>query len=460
MSIGWKKRFLLLTTPREHKNSYTILYWREKIFYYILFSASILGFLTLIPSVISLFEDELYIQIAVDVIVVLTVIYFVYDSKISFKVKSLFFILIIYLLAISLILMGGTYAIGGFIYLVAASILASIWRGTKAAIITLVFNTLTVAIIAYLSCTHLLHIDTLASNDITKWITLGANIFIVNGVSAVSVGLLIDGLERAINQTLKLKDKLSEEQHKLIEAKQKAEQADKLKTVFLGNMSHELKNPLNSIIGFSNLLLKKKAIEPEKASKYLKYISKAGEMLFGLINDILDITVIESGQLKIEKKKTSLEEIINEIAHTFDEKVTSSDCKNIEFNIHNNLGVENFHFETDAMRIKQVVNNLIKNAFKFTDEGEITFSYSFSDDKKYLVFSVKDTGIGIVPEMQAEIFNRFSKLNDKSNNTILGTGLGLAISKEIVELLGGEIWVKSVYGKGSTFYFTVLIPSK
>lgn len=457
MRSKWQKRFLLLSTPKQNKNSNSILYWREKIFNYVLLSGALLGFLTLIPSIISLLEDKLYFQVGVDIIVVSIIIFFVFDSKIPFKIKSSVLIFILYILAISLIFMGGAYSIGGFIYLVASSILASIWRGTKIAILTLVFNTLTVAVIGYLSYVQIIYIDSLSSYNLSKWISLGANIFIVNGLSAISVGLLLDGLERTMNQTLKLKNQLGEEKIKLIEAKRKAEEADHLKTLFLGNMSHDLKTPLNAIIGFSKLLLEKRIVDPEKVFLCQKSISEGGEMLLGLINDILDIAVIESGQLKIEKRDVSLDNIINEISHTFDDRIIGKQYKNIEFNIIDNLRILDFNLITDPIRLKQVINNLIKNAFKFTDEGQINFSYALTDDKKHLEFSVQDTGIGILPEKQAEIFVRFSKLNDASNNTIKGTGLGLAISKEIVGLLGGDIWVESVHGNGSTFYFTVRV---
>lgn len=457
MNSSWQKQILLLLTPKQHKNSNSILYWREKIFYYVLFGSALLGLLTIIPSIISLLEDKLYIQIVIDLIVVSTFIYFVFDSKIPFKTKSILLLIIVNILAISLILMGGTYSIGGFVYLVASSILASIWRGTKMAILTIVFNTLAIATIAYLSYIQLIYIDTLATHNLSKWITLGANIFIVNSISAISVSLLIEGLEQTINQTLKLKNELSEERIKLIEAKQRAEEADKLKTIFLGNMSHELKTPLNSIIGFSNHILDEKIVDPDEVFKYQKIIAGGGEMLLSLINDILDITVIESGQLKIEKAKVSLDHIINDISNTFDERLIDTLHKDIKFNIIDKLGINDFQFISDPLRLKQVINNLIKNAFKFTNEGEINFSFHLSDDKKHLVFSVQDTGIGILPEKQSEIFLRFSKLNDTSNNKIKGTGLGLTISKEIVELLGGRIWLESVHGKGSTFYFTVQI---
>ncbi len=457
MILNLKAKILTALTPRDNKSTNSISYWREKIFYTILLGAAFLGFLTLVPSVISCYNDGLYVQIAIDVTVFLVILFSVFDSGITYKFKSNLFLLIIYILGVSLTFMGGSYIIGGFIYLVSFSIAASVWRGTKIAVFTIAINTLTVIIIGCLSYNKIIYIEDFSSYGLSKWISLGSNLFIVNCISAISVSLLIDGLERTINQTVKLKNQLNEEKIKLLEAKQKAEEADKLKTIFLGNMSHELKTPLNSVIGFSNLILDCKINDIDEIYRFQNIISENGLMLLDIINDILDITVIESGQLKIIKEHVLLKEIIDEIADTFDEKIIGEQHKNVTFKINDNLNQDNFQLYTDALRLKQVIINLVKNAFKFTQEGEISLSFSFSEDKKYLLFKVKDTGIGIRSENQKEIFNRFLKLGEPANNNINGTGLGLTISKEIVELLGGQIWVESIYTEGSSFYFTIPI---
>lgn len=455
--LNWKRKLLSILTPRENKSTYSISYWREKIFYTILLSSAFLGFLTLIPSVISCYNDGLYVQIVIDLSVFSGILFFALYPGITYKLKSTLFLITIYILGVSLTFMGGSYIIGGFIYLVAFSVAASVWRGTKIAIFTIAVNTVTVIIIGYLSYNQIIYIESFVSYNLSKWISLGSNLFIVNCISAISVSLLIDGLEYTINQTLKLKNQLSEEKLKLLAAKQKAEEADKLKTIFLGNMSHELKTPLNSIIGFSNLIIDSKIEDINEINHFQKIISESGEMLLNLINDILDITVIESGHLKITKSNVPLREIINEIAHTFDEKIISTQHKNVSFKIIDNLKQDDFHLYTDALRLKQVIINLVKNALKFTREGEIFFTYSLTEDKKDVLFLVQDTGIGIHPENQKEIFNRFSKLADSVNSRINGTGLGLTISKEIVALLDGQIWVESVYTKGSKFYVTIPI---
>lgn len=454
MPVEWRNHVSDILTPRENKNSNSTEYWREKIFYNILFGGVILGAVILIPSIISCIEDKLYIQVFVDLTVFIVVGLLLFDKRIPYNIKSGFILFTIYSLAVSLILTKGPYA-SGFIYLVSFSIIASVWRGTKWAIISIIINIITLSVIGYLSYSGIISIKGFSSYNITKWISLGSNLFLANALSSISVGLLLDGLEKTINNTIKLKNQLSNEQIKLIEAKQKAEEADHLKTAFLANMSHELKTPLNSIIGFSNLILEEEIKEIDKIYKYQKIIAEGGDMLLGLINDILDISVIESGQLKFIKQQIPLKNIVNDISNIFDYRLIDELNKNIKFNIKDDIKNDDFYLMTDPLRLKQVIINLIKNALKFTDTGEINLSFELFDNNQYLLFKVQDTGIGIPEEKLSEVFDRFTKLEEPTRNFISGTGLGLAISKEIVELLGGKIWVESTQGKGSTFYFTV-----
>ena len=431
------------------------MYWREKIFYYILTGAMIFGIIVLVPSILSCLKDELYVQIVIDIIIAASVVYLLFEKKIPYPTKSSLFLIILYGLGIPLLLKGNSYATGGFIYLVCISIVASICKSTKAGVISIIQNFVIIFIIAYVSYNNIAIIPSLNSYDILDWTTLGANLLLANGISAVSIGLIIDGLERTINKTTQLKNKLSSERQKLIEARQKAEDADQLKTTFLANMSHDLKTPLNAIIGFSNLTLDTKLKELDTIYKYQQIIAENGTMLLGLINDILDISIIESGALRICKEKTSLKSIIEEVSHTFDDQIIANLKKQVSFTIEDQIQDDDFQFYTDSLRLKQVIHNLINNALKFTNEGEIVFSYVLSTDKNYIQFSVSDTGIGIPEEKIDTIFDRFSKLDETTKNKVKGTGLGLAISKQIVEQMGGRLTVESTYGKGSTFSFTI-----
>ncbi|MCQ2974298.1 MAG: ATP-binding protein [Bacteroidales bacterium] len=238
----------------------------------------------------------------------------------------------------------------------------------------------------------------------------------------------------------------------LVEAKQKAEESDKLKSAFLANMSHEIRTPMNSIIGFSELLAKPGNFDKNK-EKYLNFIINSGKSLLNLINDIIDISKIEAGQLKVKIRKTALNPIMNEI-YISQYQVNDINNKSFEFRMKNAVESDDFNIETDPFRLKQILNNLIGNAMKFTENGFIEFGYRFSNPEE-LLFYVKDTGVGMPKDKIDIIFERFGQIEQKDDKNQQGTGLGLAISKKLSELLGGKMWVESEEGKGSTFYFTL-----
>ncbi|MDY0199363.1 MAG: tetratricopeptide repeat protein [Tenuifilaceae bacterium] len=250
-----------------------------------------------------------------------------------------------------------------------------------------------------------------------------------------------------------LENLVEERTRELKEAKNRAEEADKLKSAFLANMSHEIRTPLNAIVGFSYLLIDKDTND-ESRTEYMKIIKSNGEVLINLINDILDISIIEAGQLKTKIKPFGLNALFDELKFFFTKENLSKSAVELttDFDAHYN---SDLLITTDQVRLRQILANLIGNAVKFTHKGKISVGYRVSGLDK-IIFFVKDTGEGIDPENHELIFERFSKFSVGSGQTIYsGTGLGLAICREMVGVLGGEIWVDSVLGKGSTFYFTL-----
>jgi signal transduction histidine kinase len=230
----------------------------------------------------------------------------------------------------------------------------------------------------------------------------------------------------------------------------KAEESDRLKSAFLSNMSHEIRTPMNAILGFSNLLLESSYTDGEKAD-FVKIIHSNGETLLNLLNDIIDVSIIESGQLKINKKETDLNKLVNQVFTSF---TNNNELRpKPELSIELKAPVELIKVNTDPARLKQILNNIIGNAIKYTKEGLITIHYNIDSDD--VLFSITDSGIGIDAEKIQHIFNRFNKIDSTQSEIYRGGGLGLAISKNLVEALGGEIWVKSKLNEGSTFYFTI-----
>jgi PAS domain S-box-containing protein len=240
----------------------------------------------------------------------------------------------------------------------------------------------------------------------------------------------------------------------LIKAKEKAEESDRLKLAFLANMSHEIRTPMNGILGFTELL-KAPNLAGEEQQEYIRIIEKSGIRMLNIINDIISISKVESGQVEIALSETNVNEQI-EYLHTFFKPeatqkgillATSTDLPSNESIIH-----------TDREKVYAILTNLVKNAIKFTDGGSIKFGYVKKDD--YLEFFVKDTGFGISNSHKKIIFDRFRQANESVTRTHEGSGLGLAISKAYVEMLGGKIWVESKEKKGSSFYFTIPFNTK
>ena len=246
--------------------------------------------------------------------------------------------------------------------------------------------------------------------------------------------------------------KIKETEIELIQAKEKAEQSDRLKTAFLQNMSHEIRTPMNAIMGFSDLLLKN-SDDKIKIKKFTDIISQRSSDLLEIINDILDISKIESGQLPVNVDEFNLNELFYELSSFFAEYKNRIGKEHIVFTFQALCNPSEILIITDKVKLKQIFINLISNAFKFTDEGRIEGGCRLDKNNK-LVFYVSDTGIGIPLDKQELVFKRFTQIHDKIRNNIGGTGLGLSIVKGLLDLLGGEIFIESEPGKGSTFTFS------
>ncbi len=251
------------------------------------------------------------------------------------------------------------------------------------------------------------------------------------------------------NTENRLKMEMEEKLRKAEEEKQKAElemekirEADKLKSAFLANMSHEIRTPLNAIVGFSGIMAEMETVEERRY--FQDIINKNNELLLQLISDILDFSKIEAGVLKYQKKSINLKHICQGIANIY----MASEFTHLRF-VFDKDAHPDLLLHTDEQRIRQIIINLISNAYKFTDKGQIVLSYKLAGE--FVQISVTDTGIGIPPEYHDSIFERFVKIDNFSQ----GTGLGLPICKTIVEALGGKIGLESELGKGSTFWFTL-----
>lgn len=250
-----------------------------------------------------------------------------------------------------------------------------------------------------------------------------------------------------------LEELVQERTKELVKAKNEAEKSDKLKSAFLANMSHEIRTPMNGIFGFTRLL-KELNIKGEQPNEYINIIEESGIRMLNLINDIIDISKIESGLVKPDIKASNLSELIKYIYNFFKPEAI---YKGIQLRLSNSISGKNVIIRTDYEKIYAVLTNLVKNAIKFTESGTIEFGYYLKHDENnttVIEFHVKDNGIGIPKDKQKTIFDRFMRADISNEQVYEGAGLGLSIAKAYVELLGGKIWLESEEGKGSAFYFT------
>ncbi|HYX08144.1 MAG TPA: ATP-binding protein [Bacteroidales bacterium] len=242
-------------------------------------------------------------------------------------------------------------------------------------------------------------------------------------------------------------------EEELIKAKEKAEESDRLKTAFLQNLSHEIRTPMNAIIGFSELL-KDSYGNKEKLHEFTNIIRQRSHDLLSIINDILDIAKIESGQLQVNTGECDIHALFDDLSEFFKEYQQRTKRADVRFLVRTDINRKDAIILTDKVKLRQILINLISNAFKFTPQGTVITGCKKDDDNQ-LLFYVSDTGIGIPADKQEAVFDRFTQLHQIEVKNAGGNGLGLSIVKGLVKLLGGEISLESKPGEGSTFSFSV-----
>lgn len=243
-------------------------------------------------------------------------------------------------------------------------------------------------------------------------------------------------------------NKLESVYKELVKAKKKAEESDDLKSAFLANMSHEIRTPMNGILGFTNLLIEPN-LNGEDRRRYIEIIHKSGKRLLNTVNDIIDISKIDTGQMDVSETTLRLTDAIQESITFF---MPEADRKDLLLYSKLNLPGNHIELRTDATKFMSIINNLIKNAIKYTFKGFVEVGCYIEDHN--MVFYVKDSGIGIPADRQKAIFNRFEQADIYDKEAHEGSGLGLSIAKSYAEMLKGKIWLESEIEKGSTFYFS------
>ncbi|GAB7087294.1 sensor histidine kinase [Marinifilum fragile] len=264
----------------------------------------------------------------------------------------------------------------------------------------------------------------------------------------ISQNNLLEDLNKELNNHRNhLEELVDERTAELREAKEKAEESERLKSSFLANMSHEIRTPMNAILGFSSLL-SERDLSAEKKDQFIGIIKSNGDSLLGLIDNIMDLSKMEAGQIQLDIEQFDLNYLLSEIYNMFIPESIKEENNDIDFELI--FPEECYLFESDSVRLKQIIINLLENAFKYTDKGEIKLGYEVNES--FLRIFVKDTGIGIAKDNLEYIFGRFKKIEDRKDRLYRGTGLGLSIVDHLVNLLGAKIEVESTLGEGSCFY--------
>jgi len=295
-------------------------------------------------------------------------------------------------------------------------------------------------------------------NDAVRALKLGAWDYITKPIEDMNV--ILHAIDKALERARLIRENREYREHleelvkqrtkELEKAKVKAEESDRLKSAFLSNMSHEIRTPMNAIIGFSSVLSQGN-ISKQETEEYTNLIISNGNHLLNLINDIIDISKIDSGQIKIMPRSTDINALLKELYHLFHSQLTAHEKYDVQLYMH--APAKALCAVTDKTRLRQILSNLLNNSMKFTSAGYIDFGYEVQSG--HLLFYVKDTGIGIPPEKQPYIFERFRQAASSAEKLYGGAGLGLSIAQTCSQLLGGDIWLESEEGEGTTFYFTI-----
>ena len=231
-------------------------------------------------------------------------------------------------------------------------------------------------------------------------------------------------------------------------ALQLAEKSNQLKSAFLSNLSHEIRTPMNAIVGFSDLLISN--YPDQKLGEYVSIIRSSSSQLLSIINDIIEMSMIDTDQVKLHYSNVNVNKTLDEICASFAVGMDANSKVELKKNLPHGKG---YNVYTDEVKLRQILTNLVSNALKFTERGVVEVGYS--EDKGYIEFYVKDTGIGIDPQFHEEIFERFWRVDHSDLSLFRGLGIGLTLSRSFVKLMGGNIWLHSEPGIGSTFYFTI-----
>ncbi len=427
------------------------LYWRERIFHYFSLAIISVGLVVYLYYGLTFLEDGKIVYAIFATFVFLSALFASVIKSLPFRFRVSWVIFLIFLTGVYT-LYESFISPMGYVLLFSYTILSGILLGHRGAIRTIFINAFSLLLLGFAFYSGLFDLPP-PSVSLFKFTNISISFLVVNLVTLFPLISLLNGLVFSLEKERRLRKLLRREHEDLALAKRKAEESDRLKTAFLSNMSHEIRTPMNAILGFSNLL-SHPDINQEEKEEFVNLIKINGKNLLTLVEDIIDISKIDSGQLVIKNAPCRLHDLLMNVYESFFDDIKRRGLMNLKLYLKEGVSDENIQILTDEHRLKQIFVNLVGNAVKFTDRGFVEFGYTLLDNQ-FMKFYVKDTGIGLPKGKEDEIFERFSKYNNDKERLYGGTGIGLSIAKHLIELMGGEIWVESEPLVGTTFYFTL-----
>jgi signal transduction histidine kinase len=428
----------------------TIKMWQARFFASLMMYVMPLSVIIYVPNFIMCLIEGLPLLAMYDTLAFLTVQIIYFNKTLSLQNRKIILLVNFYILGLILLFYLGWMG-PGLMYLFGVSALAALIISSKAGFITFALNTLVFAVIAFISHSGLrAYFDYL---ELTPGaiLAVGLNYVILNLTLVNTISSLTNGLRKKIISEQNIRERLHNEVllHKI--SRKKAEESDRLKSAFLANMSHEIRTPMNGVLGFVELL-KQPDLSGNNQQKFIRLIEKSGKKLLYVLNDLIDISKIDSNQMELNITEKNIIDNIH-FAHAF--YAPKAIRKNLEFQLSIPQPNKYELVKTDHDKIRAILGYLINNAIKYTHVGSIEIGCK--KNETHFDFFVKDSGIGIAEERKEAIFDRFVQADIEDKQALAGSGLGLSISRAYIEMLGGKIWVESKSGKGSTFRFTVPI---
>lgn len=431
-------------------------YWRERIFNGLMLVLVLFGTLAIVPNMIASIKTQSHLITVTDTVIYLMILFLFYNHSLRLKLKVSIVIFFIYVLSIVLLISLGPMG-PGLIWLASSSLLAALLLGMRASITTIVINFLLIVALAVLI--HFKVLDTPFFNTYTTiaWIAVSMNVIVFNSITSIPLALLINALEATLKNEKMLKKELIRQNFDIEQEKNQAQQSDRLKSAFLANLSHEIRTPMNAIVGFSELI-HNECDKGDKLSRYSTHVVQNSKYLLDLINDIVDISIIESGQVVLNYKNVKLGKVLEELKVIIDASKIKQSRPKVEVIYQIASSLRDLDLYIDATRLLQVIINLMTNALKYTPEGVVKLKIVKVGQE--LKIDVSDTGVGIPLDEQHKIFQRFSKIDRADHFNMPGIGLGLSITRGLCEAMKGSISFESEVNRGTVFYVTLPILSK